>query len=192
MAATGSFPDCEGGLDYVFTNVDGITIMDAVKNLTHIGGSVLFVEKAEGGCSEVLARKLKDSYDKKSDEYKQLNAALSAYGKEGDHNGVTVGFKSLDAEGHFLALRDLVGADAQFDEWTRYRDRIQHGLIHHLATGAAVATLLRIMTDREAPASSRIRAADIILQGAFRGMELEDIEARIAELERAAETAKNR
>lgn len=64
--------------------------------------------------------------------------------------------------------------------------RLQH------ATGAAVATLLRIMTDREAPASSRIRAADIILQGAFRGMELEDIEARVAELERAAETAKNR
>ena len=64
--------------------------------------------------------------------------------------------------------------------------RLQH------ATGAAVATLLRIMTDREAPASTRIRAADIILQGAFRGVELEDIEARVAELERAAETAKNR
>ena len=60
------------------------------------------------------------------------------------------------------------------------------------ASGAAVATLLRIMTDRESPASSRIRAADIILQGAFRGMELEDIEAHVAELERAAETAKNR
>jgi len=57
------------------------------------------------------------------------------------------------------------------------------------ATGAAVATLLRVMTDREAPASSRIRAADMILQGAFRGMEIEDIEARLAELERAAETS---
>lgn len=58
------------------------------------------------------------------------------------------------------------------------------------ATGAAVATLLRIMTDREAPAPSRIRAADVILQGAFRGMELEDIEARVAELEQAADLTK--
>lgn len=36
-------------------------------------------------------------------------------------------------------------------------------------------------------AASRIRAADVILQGAFRGMELEDIEARVSELERAVE-----
>jgi hypothetical protein len=59
------------------------------------------------------------------------------------------------------------------------------------ATGAAVATLLRVMTDREAPASSRIRAADMVLQGAFRGMEIEDIEARVSELERAAEASKS-
>jgi hypothetical protein len=59
------------------------------------------------------------------------------------------------------------------------------------ATGAAVATLLRVMTDRDAPASSRIRAADMALQGAFRGMEIEDIDARVAELERAAETSKS-
>jgi predicted DNA-binding transcriptional regulator AlpA len=59
------------------------------------------------------------------------------------------------------------------------------------ATGAAVATLLRIMTDREAPAPSRIRAADVVLHGAFRGMELEDIEARVAELERATEPTKD-
>ncbi len=58
------------------------------------------------------------------------------------------------------------------------------------ATGAAVATLLRVMTDRDAPPSSRIRAAHMILQGAFRGMEIEDIEARVAELERAAELSK--
>jgi hypothetical protein len=57
-------------------------------------------------------------------------------------------------------------------------------------TGAAVATLLRIMTDREAPASSRIQAADVVLQGAFRGMEIEDIEARVTELERTAQTSK--
>ena len=53
-----------------------------------------------------------------------------------------------------------------------------------------MATLLRVMTDRDAPASSRIRAADVVLQGAFRGMEIEDIDARVAELERAAELSK--
>ena len=30
----------------------------------------------------------------------------------------------------------------------------------------------------------------MVLQGAFRGMEIEDIDARVAELERAAETSK--
>jgi hypothetical protein len=57
------------------------------------------------------------------------------------------------------------------------------------ASSAAVATLLRVMSDREAPAASRVRAADVVLQGAFRGMEIEDIEARVAELERASETS---
>jgi RHS repeat-associated protein len=40
----------------------------------------------------------RDSFGKKSDEYKRLDAAWKAYGKEGDA-GATVGFKSLDAEG---------------------------------------------------------------------------------------------
>jgi len=59
--------------------------------------------------------------------------------------------------------------------------RLQH------ASNAAVGTLLRIMTDREAPAASRVRAADVVLQTAFRGIEIEDIEARVTELERAAQ-----
>jgi hypothetical protein len=37
---------------------------------------------------------------------------------------------------------------------------------------------------------SSIRAADVVLHGAFRGTEIEDIDARVAELERAAETSK--
>jgi hypothetical protein len=59
--------------------------------------------------------------------------------------------------------------------------RLQH------ASNAAVGTLLRVMTDREAPAASRIRAADVVLQTALRGMEIEDIDARLRELEDAAE-----
>jgi hypothetical protein len=58
------------------------------------------------------------------------------------------------------------------------------------AAGAAVTTQLRIMTDREAPASVRLRASDMILQGAFRGTEIEDIDARVAELERSMEMSR--
>ena len=61
--------------------------------------------------------------------------------------------------------------------------RLQH------ASNAAVGTLLRVMTDREAPAASRVRAADVVLQSALRGMEIEDIEARVSELERATEAS---
>jgi len=59
------------------------------------------------------------------------------------------------------------------------------------ASNAAVGTLLRIMTDRERPAASRVRAADVVLQAALRGMETEDIETRVSELERASEQGKS-
>jgi hypothetical protein len=52
-------------------------------------------------------------------------------------------------------------------------------------------TLLRVMMDREAPPASRVRAADVVLQTALRGMEIEDIEARVSELERASEASKS-
>lgn len=58
------------------------------------------------------------------------------------------------------------------------------------ASNAAVGTLLRVMTDRESPAASRVRAADVVLQTALRGMEIEDIETRVAALEQAAKLAK--
>jgi hypothetical protein len=47
------------------------------------------------------------------------------------------------------------------------------------------------MTDREAPAASRVRAADVVLQTALRGMEIEDIDARLSLLEQAAEANKD-
>jgi len=62
--------------------------------------------------------------------------------------------------------------------------RLQH------ASNAAVGTLLRVMTDREASAASRVRAADVVLQTALRGMEIEDIDARLRLLEEAAEENK--
>jgi hypothetical protein len=51
------------------------------------------------------------------------------------------------------------------------------------ASNAAVGTLLRVMTDREAPAASRVRAADVVLQTSMRGMQIEEIEARVSEFD---------
>src|ERR1035437_6882882 len=58
------------------------------------------------------------------------------------------------------------------------------------ASGAAVTTLLKIMVDQNAPHSTRVRAADSVLDHAAKAIEIEDIEARESDLERAAETAR--
>jgi hypothetical protein len=57
--------------------------------------------------------------------------------------------------------------------------------------GAAASALLKAMLDQSAPAASRVRAADLVFQHGAKGLELEDIEARVAELERAADASKS-
>ena len=57
------------------------------------------------------------------------------------------------------------------------------------ASGAAVTTLLKIMVDQNAPHSTRVRAADSVLDHAAKAIEIEDIEARVAALERATEAS---
>ena len=52
------------------------------------------------------------------------------------------------------------------------------------ASGAAVSTLLKIMVDSAAPASTRVRAADSALDHSAKAIEIEDIEARVSEMER--------
>jgi hypothetical protein len=58
--------------------------------------------------------------------------------------------------------------------------RLQQG------TSAAATTLLKMMIDPAAPASVRVRAAEAIFHHAARAIEIEDIEVRVTELERAA------
>ena len=60
------------------------------------------------------------------------------------------------------------------------------------ATGAAVSTLLKVMVDPNTPASTRVRASDSVLDHSAKALELEDIEARLSELERAAEAGGGR
>ena len=54
------------------------------------------------------------------------------------------------------------------------------------ATGAAVSTLLKVMIDPNSPASTRVRAADSVLDHAAKAIEIEDIQVRLAALEEAA------
>jgi type II secretory pathway component GspD/PulD (secretin) len=58
------------------------------------------------------------------------------------------------------------------------------------ASSAAVSTLLKIMIDPNVPAASRVRAADSVLNHSAKAIEVEDIEVRVAELERTAQANK--
>lgn len=63
--------------------------------------------------------------------------------------------------------------------------RLQQG------TSAAATTLLKTMIDPSTPASVKVRAAEAIFNHAAKAIEIEDIEARVSELERAAELDKS-
>jgi hypothetical protein len=55
--------------------------------------------------------------------------------------------------------------------------------LHQMSTAAA-ATLGKVMVDPTSPASTRVRAADCILNHTVKAIELDDLEARISQLER--------
>ena len=46
------------------------------------------------------------------------------------------------------------------------------------------------MIDAGTPASTKVRAADSVLAHSIKAMEVDDVEARVSELERAADEAK--
>jgi hypothetical protein len=83
----------------------------------------------------------------------------------------------------------------EFQKAYREARRAAHGqAIARLqqATGAAVSTLLKVMLDPVSPASVKVRAADSVLEHSAKGIEFEDIEARLADLERHTEASKGR
>jgi transposase-like protein len=56
------------------------------------------------------------------------------------------------------------------------------------ASSVAVTALLKVLVEPGTPPSTRVRAADSVLGHAAKAIELEDIEARLSELERAHES----
>jgi Helix-turn-helix domain of transposase family ISL3 len=69
--------------------------------------------------------------------------------------------------------------EARSDAFSQTIGRLQH------ASSAAATTLLRVMVDGSAPAASRVRAAQYVLESAARGIGLEDLEIRLRELEKS-------
>jgi hypothetical protein len=57
------------------------------------------------------------------------------------------------------------------------------------AAGASGTVALKLMTDPNVPAAVRLRAAEFVFDRAVKGVEVDDIEARVSELERAAADA---
>ena len=77
--------------------------------------------------------------------------------------------------------------EPQFDiEYRNARRRAFSQSIARLQQGASAAatTLLKVMIDPASPAATRVRAADSVLHHAAKAIELEDLEARVAGLER--------
>ena|SRR6266404_3791443 len=58
------------------------------------------------------------------------------------------------------------------------------------ATGAAGVTILKLMTDPNVPPGVRLRSAECVFDYAFKGIEAEDLNMRLAELEEAADQAR--
>ena len=81
---------------------------------------------------------------------------------------------------------DAAYRSAQRAAFSQSVARLQH------MSAAAVSVLGKVISDAGAPPACRVRAADIILERAAEAIEIEDIEARVAELERAANVAKAR
>jgi hypothetical protein len=75
-------------------------------------------------------------------------------------------------------------------EYRKARREAVHQSVARLqqATGAAATIVLKLMTDPNVPAAVKLRAAECVFDRAFKGVELEDIEVRVAALEGAAKT----
>lgn len=85
--------------------------------------------------------------------------------------------------------------EPEFDSAYRAAKRAAFGQsiarLHHLSS-AAVTTLGKVMLEPGTPPATRVRAADSILDHTIKAIEIEGLEARLTELERAAETNKGR
>jgi hypothetical protein len=79
--------------------------------------------------------------------------------------------------------------DAAYREAKRAAFSQSTARLHQMAT-AAVTTLGKVMVDPNTPPATKVRAADSVLKHTAKAIELEDLGARVSDLERALELAK--
>jgi len=79
---------------------------------------------------------------------------------------------------------DAAYRDARKATYRQAVARLQQG------TSAAASTLLKMLIDPATPASVKVRAAEAIFSHAEKAIEIEDLDARVAELERSADQSK--
>jgi hypothetical protein len=120
-------------------------------------------------------------------------------------SGVKFGRKMEDAIAALLSQRNVdeaartagIGSrtllrwmkDPEFDAAYRKARRAAFGQTTarlQQGSSAAATILMKLMLDTNTPASTRVRAAEIIVNHAAKAIEIEDIEARVTELEAAA------
>jgi hypothetical protein len=85
--------------------------------------------------------------------------------------------------------------DPEFDAAFRKARRAAYGQTTarlHQASSAAVSAVLKIMVDPGAPASTRLRAADIVLLQTAKAIEIEDMEMRLSRLEKLQQESDRR
>jgi hypothetical protein len=73
---------------------------------------------------------------------------------------------------------------------TAYREARRHAFAQSIArlqqaSSVAVSVLVKMMVDPSAPHSTRVRAADSVLDHAKKAIEIEDIDVRVSALEEA-------
>ena len=78
------------------------------------------------------------------------------------------------------------------DEYLKARREAveQAGARLQQATGAAGVTILKLMTDPNVSPGVRLRSAACVFDYAFKGIEVEDIDMRVAELEQTVKQAR--
>jgi hypothetical protein len=92
----------------------------------------------------------------------------------------------------WLLLRHCV-ASPEFQKAYREARRAAYSqAVARLQQGATATatTLLKVMLDQGTPASVKVRAAECVMTHSSKAIEIKDIEARVTELERAAEAQK--
>ena len=124
-----------------------------------------------------------EKFGRKKEE--AIAALLSQRSVEDAARAVGIGTRTLL---RWLQVPEFKAAyrDARRAAFSQSIARLQQG------TAAAATTLLKTMIDTNTPASVRVRAAEAIFNHAAKAIEIEDIEARVSELERAAGASKSR